>query len=402
MDPVCASIGIVTGIASIISVIGKSTSALNTLRVHYKDAEQNLELLIGQLHSVEAALVQVQGFIELLSVDRSQQRFVQQLQDSLHHCGRLVFIVDTQIPRWIPGDTLRIRDKVQRLLDDGATNGHLTRLSHQIQALNLCLTAFRWQVQDRHLSVHADIFSRTSSEQRSLMRSSESRSIFDQAREDVASLPRSQTTPYASVNENHLPKATSHLSQLKASTSDEVTPLRRKYQDTLRKLLRRTVSAPQPHPANMISSPDASTFTSPAGSRSTSAQSDHVDLIIKTDAQQRRQELHILVLGYNRSALAKQIIADSGDAQSLQEATTYRKLIVSFVFSSLLALLDEATPSLKPLCRYQRTALQEYAHSAAPDWIITTQIQRCALGLWQEEPVQEVFRNTHTDGAVPL
>ena len=399
MDPICASIGIVTGIASIVSVLGKSISALNTLRVHCADAEQNLELLIGQLHSVEAALVQVQAFIELLAVDRHQQRFVNQLQDSLHHCGRLVSIIDAQIPLWSPGDPLSVRDKVRRLLDDGTTNGHLTRLSHQIQALNLCLTAFRWQVQSRHLLVNTDVFSRTSSAQRRLMRSSESQSIFAQAREDVASSSRSQANSSALINEKLLPKATLNQSQPKASVSDSVIPKRRKYQDTLRNLLRRTVSAPQPHPANTSSSPNASTFTSPAISRSTSAQSDHVDLMIKNDAQQRRQELHVLVLGHSRSTLAKQMIADSGVVHSLQETATYRKSIVSFGFLSLLKILDEAVPLLKPLCRHQRTVLQEFALGAAPDWMISAQIQQRALSLWLEEPVQEAFRNKTTDDA---
>ena len=324
---------------------------------------------------------------------------MKQLQDSLHHCGRLVSIIDAQIPRWTPGDPLSVRDKVRSLLDKGTTNGHLTGLSHQIQALNLCLTAFRWQVQILHLLFDADVFSRTASEQKRLMRSSESRSIFAQAREDVASSSRSQITPNAVVNEKPLPKATLHLFQPEASTSDSVIPKRRKYHDTLRNLLRRTVSAPQPHPTDTSSSLNASTFASSAVSRSTSAQSDHVDLIIKNDAQQRRQELHVLVLGHSRSTLAKQMIADSGVAHSLQETATYRKTIVSFVFLSLLAILDEAVPSLKPLCRHQRTVLQEFALGVGPDWVIPAQIQQCALSLWLEEPVQEAFRNTTTDNA---
>lgn len=142
MDPICASIGVVTSVGSILSVLTKSISTLYNLRIRYVKAEQNIDLLIGQLQTVHAALSQVQSLAETLTIHNQHKQFVQQLHDSLHHCGRLVNILDSQIPEW--NGKLKPQDKLIQLFDEQSTKDYLTRLDQQLQALNVCLNAFQW------------------------------------------------------------------------------------------------------------------------------------------------------------------------------------------------------------------------------------------------------------------
>jgi hypothetical protein len=150
MDPVTATVGLVSGIGTIVGVIGKSVSTLNVLRVQVSDAELNIELLIGQLQTVQAALRQVQAFLTALCspLDIHDEQLMLDLGGALSHCNLLVQYVDNQVSKlaWTPGSRLTGQRLLTLLLEDKATKDCLTRLDHQISALNLCLTAFRWYV----------------------------------------------------------------------------------------------------------------------------------------------------------------------------------------------------------------------------------------------------------------
>lgn len=146
MDPVCGAIGLVAGVATILSVIGKSICTLNNLRLQYKEAELNIKLLAGQLHTVRVALLEVQRWVtECLLGEIQNQQLMADLETSLEYCKLLVESIDNQISRfeWEDGDPLKVGRKMLLILDV-ATKEYLTRLDHQISALNLCLTAFRW------------------------------------------------------------------------------------------------------------------------------------------------------------------------------------------------------------------------------------------------------------------
>ena len=148
MDPVTATVGVVAGVSTILGALGKSISTLNTFRVHLSDAELNIELLIGQLQTVQAALRQVQAFLTTLSQPLSldDQTMIIDLDSSLNHCKLLVQYIDNQISKfaWTPGSRITATKLVTLLAEDKATKSCLTRLDHQVSALNLCLTAFRW------------------------------------------------------------------------------------------------------------------------------------------------------------------------------------------------------------------------------------------------------------------
>ena len=147
MDPVCGTVGLVAGVASIVSVIGKSVQTLSNLRQKYKEAELNILLITGHLRTVRAALFQVQSWVtECLPAEPQHHQLMVDLEEALDHCRILVEHIDSQISRFEREDTevLDVGSKVLILLEDQATKDCLTRLDHQLNALNLCLTAFKW------------------------------------------------------------------------------------------------------------------------------------------------------------------------------------------------------------------------------------------------------------------
>jgi hypothetical protein len=80
MDPISGTLGVVAGVTSIVSVIGKSVAALNQVRLRYRDAELNIALLTGQLRIVQTALLQVQRWAECLPGDPQHYQLMIDLQ----------------------------------------------------------------------------------------------------------------------------------------------------------------------------------------------------------------------------------------------------------------------------------------------------------------------------------
>ena len=147
MDPFCGTVGLISGVASIVTVIGKSIQTLSTLRQKYKEAELNIQLLTGHLRTVRVALLEVENWVtECLPNEPQHHHLMVDFQEALSHCELLVKHIDSQISRfeWEDTELLCVGSKVLILLEDQATKDCLTRLDHQINALTLFLTAFRW------------------------------------------------------------------------------------------------------------------------------------------------------------------------------------------------------------------------------------------------------------------
>ena len=146
MDPVTGALGVVAGVTSIVSVIGKSLTALNQLRQKYRDAELNINHLTGHLRIVQTALLQVQKWAECLPDNSQHFAFVVDLESAISYCSMLVDYIHKQISKfsWDDDQLLGTGSKVIYLLEDQATKDCLNRLDHSINALNLCLSAFRW------------------------------------------------------------------------------------------------------------------------------------------------------------------------------------------------------------------------------------------------------------------
>ena len=146
MDP-SSTIGLVAGVASIVTVIGKAVQTLNNVRQRYKDAELSILLLTGHLRTVRTALLQVQHWVtECLHGEAHHHQLMVELEEAIDHCRLLVEYIDLQISKfeWEEENPLRMGSKVLLILEDQLTKDYLTRLDHQINVLNLCLTAFKW------------------------------------------------------------------------------------------------------------------------------------------------------------------------------------------------------------------------------------------------------------------
>lgn len=146
MEPVGGALGLVASIGTVVSVIGKSVQVLTTLRQKYKEAELNIGLLTGHLRTVRAALFQVQNWAEECVPDGPQhEQLMFDLEDAVNGCGISVEYLHLQLSKfeWKDND-LRVGSKVQLILEDQTTKDFLDRLSHQITALNLLITAFKW------------------------------------------------------------------------------------------------------------------------------------------------------------------------------------------------------------------------------------------------------------------
>jgi hypothetical protein len=147
MDPVCGTVGLVAGVASIISVIGKSIITLNSLRQQYKEAEFNIKLLTGHLQLIRTALCRVQKWAECLSNEPCHYQLIMDLDQSVEHCRILIEHVDDQLSRlqWDDG-LLKFGSKALFLFEDKATSELLTLLDRQMNALTLYLVASQLSV----------------------------------------------------------------------------------------------------------------------------------------------------------------------------------------------------------------------------------------------------------------
>ena len=142
MDP----LSVAASIAGICVVIGKSVTTLNSVRIQCQNAELRLEILMGQLRTVRAALHQVKLLVtECLILEKQHQQLVADLADAVVYCKLLVQHIDHQISRlYSPGYSLTPQSRVMLVLEDKAIEEYLTRLDHQLSAINLLITAFRW------------------------------------------------------------------------------------------------------------------------------------------------------------------------------------------------------------------------------------------------------------------
>ena len=374
MDPVTATIGLVSGVGTIVGVIGRSLSTLNAVRVHASDAELNIELLIGQLQTVQAALRQVQAFLATLSMPLGlyDQQLILDLDNSVNHCKLLVQYIDNQISKlaWTPGSRITGQRLFTLILEDKATKDCLTRLDHQISALSLCLTAFRWYVKLCDRGSSTDAFSRT----------------LSATRTRSPDLQDAQAAP-ASSNEDLSPVFTINTLSRTCSTDQE---------DSSRSESPTSIRAISP----MTRKPS---YLSPLEIRDKLARSARLDTLIKKDAAKRTSKLRILALGHNRSSIVKQLRINLGDKLEEREVEAYRKSIVSLVTFALLSVVnyvedtsggfvsEQSSRNLEVLRQFARS--QSTSDHQESDWIIGEEIALAAKSVWGNWFVQQAFSN---------
>ncbi|OAP60077.1 hypothetical protein AYL99_05079 [Fonsecaea erecta] len=380
MEPLCGTLSVVAGVASIVSVIGKSVATLTQLRQRYRDAELNISLLTGHLRTVRTALLQVQRWAECLSEDSQHYQLMLDLGDAITHCKLLVEHIDNQISKfqWNDEELLRIGSKVLYLLDDQATKDCLTRLDHQINALNLCLTAFQC---------------RTPTDQKRLLERDDSREVFNQAKDDATSLGGFRDSASFATFRTSLSTA----SKLSKTFDFDGLLLRHKiYQNSFRSMLRRA-NSPTEERTGEKGQRRALSDTPLLQLKSTARDSAMIDLKLKQDARKLSKEVKILAVGdkHGRSAIVKHMRQRYGRPYSDSEVEQYRQSITSLAIKALVAILDYVKDTgnglVSQVSRDHADIIRDFADSGAPDWKVPVGFTPSVKHIWNNWHVQQAF-----------
>ncbi|KIX02267.1 uncharacterized protein Z518_08206 [Rhinocladiella mackenziei CBS 650.93] len=381
MDPVCGTVGLVAGVGSIISIVGKSVQTLTSLRQKYKEAELNITLLTGHLRTVRMALFQVQTWAtECLPGESQHHQLTVDLEDAVSHCRLLVEYIDNQISKfdWDNDEELGVGSKVLYLLEDQATKDCLNRLDHQINALNLCLTAFKC---------------RTPNEQKRLLERDESRDVFSRARDDATSLIVFRDSASFATSRAR----TSVDTQFSKTFDFDGLLLKHKiYQNSFRSMLRRAVS-PTESRTEAKGGRRALSDTPVFQLKSNSRDSAKIDSKLKKDARRLSKEIKILAVGdkHGRSAIVKQLRHRYGHPFSDTEVEYYRQTITSLVVKALVAVLDYEKETGAGLVsqgsRDHAQLIREFAESGGPAWRVPVEITLAVKHIWHNWHVIQAF-----------
>ncbi|KAH0837036.1 hypothetical protein AYO21_08839 [Fonsecaea monophora] len=381
MEPFCGTLSIVAGVASIVSVIGKSVATLTQLRQRYQEAELNISLLTGHLRTVRTALLQVQNWAECLSGDSQHYQLMMDLGDAITHCKLLVEYIDNQISKFQWNDDeelLKVGSKVLYLLEDQATKDCLTRLDHQINALNLCLTAFQC---------------RTPTDQKRLLVRDESRKVFNRAKDDATSLVGFRDSASFATFKTGLSTA-SKLSR--TFDFDGLLLRHRIYQNTFRSMLRRA-NSPTEDRTGEKGQRRALSDTPLFQLKSTARDSAKIDLRLKQDARKLSREVKILAVGdkHGRSAIVKQMRQRYGQPFSESEVEQYRQSITCLSLKALVAILDYVKDIgnglVSQASRDHADIIRDFAESGGPDWQVPVQLAGSVKHIWNNWHVRQAF-----------
>ncbi|KIW32736.1 uncharacterized protein PV07_04263 [Cladophialophora immunda] len=388
MEPFCGTLSVVAGVASIVSVIGKSVATLTQLRQRYREAELNISLLTGHLQTVRTALLQVQNWAECLSGDSQHYQLMMDLGDAVTHCKLLVEYIDNQISKFQWSDDealLRVGSKVLYLLEDQATKDCLTRLDHQINALNLCLTAFQC---------------RTPTDQKRLLERGESREVFNQAKDDATSLVGFRDSASFATFRTGLSTAT----KLSKTFDFDGLLLRHKvYQNTFRSMLRRATSPTEERTAEK-GQRRALSDTPLLQLKSTARDSAKIDVKLKQDARKLSKEVKILAVGdkHGRSAIVKHMRQRYGRPYSDSEVEQYRQSITSLAIKALVAVLDYVKDIgnglVSQVSRDHADIIRGFAESGGSDWKVPVGLAGSVKHIWNNWHVQQAFSGMQQHG----
>ncbi len=395
MDP----LSLAASIATIVAVIGKSVTTLNSVRIQCQDAVLRLELLTGQLQTVRAALYQVKLLVtECLVLERQHHPLVADLALAVGYCKLLVQHIDHQISRLhSPGYSLTPQKRVMLILEDKAIEEYLTRLDHQLSAINLLITAFRWYAGYHNPGQSADNLSRTPGEQKQLLDKVESRSILEQAADVASSLEDVKDSSANAVNRPaSVMSNKSRVSRL--FTFDDLLAQHDIYKRTFKSMLRRASAPTTDDETPRSISPTSMTALELRDSCERSAR---LDSMLKADAQKKRQELKILCLGHERSTLVKHLRSQKGPRFQDVDLHHYRVCIVESLVSALLEIVDDVETRgagfATDQAREHAELLREFSKSASPEWRVSNEVSMAARALWRKWLVQQSFQHMNQD-----
>jgi len=146
MEPL-SIVGAVSSIVSIIDVATRCISSLRALQQRWTGADWTVNLLVGQLVTLKAALDQIREWSATnLSTEPQHHQLVMDLDTSLESCRLLISVIDSHVSslEWDEADTLTFESKMKAVWKDQSIQNCMNHLHHQTAALNLLLTALNW------------------------------------------------------------------------------------------------------------------------------------------------------------------------------------------------------------------------------------------------------------------
>ncbi|CAJ2505686.1 Uu.00g130800.m01.CDS01 [Anthostomella pinea] len=174
MDP-ASVIGLSSAILGIVTANTKSVKSLSDMRARYQITDLKVNLLIGHLSTLKAALNNVADLACGSSAAATHKQLASDLSVFLKCCDELVFVLDERVSALQRNEAngLSNSSKFNLLWHDPEMNEYFEMLNNQMNALNLLLTSLQC---------------RTIFEQHDLLQSDESRRIFSQVKDDTSSL----------------------------------------------------------------------------------------------------------------------------------------------------------------------------------------------------------------------
>lgn len=147
MDPISA-ISFVSAIAGIVDLIAKGVVSLSDLQSRYRTVDIKVSLLIGQLSTLKAALVQIGLLVEDVSHAPRDVQLVSALSTSLASLETIISALDNRLSqlRRNSENGLSGWGKVNFVWDEQTMRDYLSLLDHQVNALGLLLSALQWFV----------------------------------------------------------------------------------------------------------------------------------------------------------------------------------------------------------------------------------------------------------------
>ncbi|KAI1378831.1 hypothetical protein F4677DRAFT_443316 [Hypoxylon crocopeplum] len=145
MDPVSV-IGLTGAIIGIVDVVTRSVKLLSDLKSRYNIIDLKINLLIGQLSTLRAALNQIDDLASSYLATTRHEQLYSDVSVSLQGCEAIIFVLNDRLTQMERNDYNRLTkgSKAYFLWDESTISEYLVLINNQINALNLLLTALQW------------------------------------------------------------------------------------------------------------------------------------------------------------------------------------------------------------------------------------------------------------------
>ncbi|OBT69586.1 hypothetical protein VE03_00846 [Pseudogymnoascus sp. 23342-1-I1] len=189
VDPLTI-LGAAASISSIVDLLGKTVSTLQTLHSRWKEADFTFINLIAQLIALKAALSKLQEWMDT-EVDEPHHQLVMDLDASVTCCRMLVRRMDSEVEdlQQKSGTGLDAQSKIKLLIKNGTLEELQKMVDRQTGALTLLLTVCNYKA---------------IGEQKMMLEKTSTRRVIKRVKDDASSLyaQRDSTSIYSRCTDN--------------------------------------------------------------------------------------------------------------------------------------------------------------------------------------------------------